>query len=248
MKDSFPQADQLLDVVRSVSPDVHREAGELFEEDTESLRTYLRSDAFWQDLLSHTSPVQMDADVFFYLLFERFRRKLDRDEEFREAFARTLRESSDQNWDLQRTSRFLNDRDLILYLVQMLNHFVRTDRLYQLPTEKGENARYIVDMIQSSVDSDKHESFQIFCHIGNYTLYLTGVFPDWIRHRHRYKNRPMNLDSYRTYGQTYYERAASHSMADRRQLRSVLTKLAEGFDPVRSMISVVFRRLVPAFE
>lgn len=249
MRDRRDWSDQLMKLIDSVSPEVLDQARDLFEDDPASLRNYVRSETFWDDLMEENGPVEADVDAFFFILFEQFRTRLSENDSFRREFSHSLHQLSDESWEIDRARNFLNDDALVHYLVDMLSEFVQTHNVYQLPIEGDDDEyRYIVDMLKTAVDSGRSETFQIYCHIGNYTLFLTGVFPEWIRYRHEYKNRPMNLDSYTNYGKTYYERAANHSLADRQQLRPVLKKLSMGYDPVRTMINFMFQRMLPAFQ
>jgi len=236
----------MLQFVREVSDELPAEAEALFREDPESLETYLASEAFLQDLLSRPDPLQVEPAYFFEVLFRQFRRRLAQDARFREAFYDTVRETSDESWEPARVRSFFEDRALIEYLVDLLSQFVRREDVYRLPTDRDREYRYVFEMLEASLDSNDRETFRIYCHVGNYSLYLTGLFPDWVRHRHRYRNRPLDVDSYRNYGRAFYGRAASHRQADSRQMRAVLTKLHRGYDLVRSSLSMIFRELIPA--
>ena len=89
--------------------------------------------------------------------------------------------------------------------------------------------QYIVDMITDSLHSDNIEKFYIYCHIGNYTLFLTGMIPEYIKYRYEYKRRPVNKHYYVGFGKTYYGLASEHTNARRNRLTGTLSQLSEGF-------------------
>lgn len=239
-------SEDMLDLVLTVSRDLPPEAERLFREDPESLETYLASEAFLEALLEHPAPLSIDAAPFFYVLFRQFQRRLRTDAGFRERFRTMVRRTAEGTPDPQRARGFFDDRELIGYLVELLRGFVRREDVYQLPGDDEREYRYVFEMLEASLDSDEHETFQIYRQVGDYSLYLTGLFPDWLRHRHRYRHRPMDVDSYRNYGKAFYERAANHRQAENRQLRRVLTKLHRGYDLVRSAVVMIFRDMLPA--
>lgn len=248
MESESPWADDMLQLVQEISDDLPPEAEALFRDDPESLEIYLGSEAFLEDLLAWPDPLNIEPETFFYILFRQFRRKLETHPSFQQRFRKLVSETAG---DVDRSlggPSFFEDRELIVYLVDLLRQFVRREDVYQLPTDPDREYRYVFEMLEASLDSNDHETFQIYRHVGNYSLYLTGLFPDWIRHRHRYKDRPMDVDSYRDYGKTFYERAANHRQAEDRQLRTVLNKLNRGYDLVRGSLELIFKELIPAFQ
>lgn len=239
-------SDELIELVKDVSDRLPEEAEELLREDTESLKVYLASEAFLDDLHSGQLPIAVGTDVFFLVLLFQLQRKINEDERFQRDFLHQLRSTSDKSWSKSSVKSFLDDQHLIFYLVKMLDRFVDAEELYNLPNRDDDDYRYVFEMIEASRESNDSERYQIFCHIGNYSLYLTGVFPDYIRYRHERKNRPMDVNSYCNYGKTYYEKAAKHRLARKQSLEPVLKKLSRGYDLVRTSLELMFKRLVPA--
>lgn len=239
-------SDELVDLVKTVSDRFPDEAEDLLREDTQSLKVYLASEAFLEDLLTDNSPIDVGTDVFFLVLLYQLQRKINEDERFQRDFLHQLRDTSDRSWSKSTVETFLDDQHLIFYLVEMLDRFIDAEELYNLPTRDDGECRYVFEMIEASRDSNDSERYQIFCHIGNYSLYLTGVFPDYIRYRHERKNRPMDVDSYCDYGKAYYEKASKHRLAKKKSMEPVLRKLSRGYDLVRTSLELMFKRLVPA--
>lgn len=122
------------------------------------------------------------------------------------------------------------DRKVINYLANLLSLFVKVDRLYRIQPGEPVTQEYIYEMLGEAINANGRRQFTIFAHIGNFTLFLTGMFPAWIDYRHRFKNRPVDRKFYEDQGRTYYHQAALHPLADEFRLKEVFFRLALGFD------------------
>lgn len=121
------------------------------------------------------------------------------------------------------------ERKVINYIANMLSLFVKIDRLYRIRPSDPVTSEYIVDMIQRIPQAAESERFAIYAHVGNFALFLTGMFPDWIEHRFRFKHRLVNRKYYEDQGAAYYHQAGLHPLADRFELHDVFLRLALGF-------------------
>lgn len=249
MKDSdwSDDLDEIIEVVDSVSPQIDEQAKNLFREDHQSLKVYLGSQSFFEDLMAEDSSVRLSPEILFFIMYEQFKRKLRDESSFQKLMIENMKENGADQISSEVSPEFFEDQSLIQYLVTMLKRFVKTNDVYKLPVNDDKRYKYVFEMLEASRDSSDTESFQIFLHIGNYSLFLTGLFPEWIRYRHEHKNRPMDIDSYRKYGKTFFDRASNHRLARRRKLEPVLSKLSKGYDFVRSSVELIFRRMLPAF-
>lgn len=134
------------------------------------------------------------------------------------------------------------DRRVIHYLANLLSLFVRADRLHRIAPHERERYSYLVDMIAAAADADARRRFLLYSHIGNYSLYLTGLFPQWIEHRHRYRRRPVDMDYYVEFGRAYFERASGHPLAREYRLDEVFLRLALLFDHYQRALNELSRR------
>lgn len=137
--------------------------------------------------------------------------------------------------------RTATDRAVINYLANLLSLFVRTDRVYR--PESGDRAsyEYFTDLMAAAQHADERRSFLLRAHIGNYALYLTGLFPGWIEHRHRYKKRPLDARYYADMGRTGYRDAASSRLAKAFELDDIFLRLALMFDRYREWLNLLAR-------
>ncbi len=130
-----------------------------------------------------------------------------------------------------------DERKVVFYLANLLSLFVPADRVYRVQPQEKDTHAYIIDLIAESVGADSNRQFLIHSHIGNYALFLAGVFPRWITHRHRFKHRPLNLRSYADFGSGYFQQAATHRLAREYRLDGVFMRLAMLFDRYRLILN-----------
>lgn len=126
----------------------------------------------------------------------------------------------------------IEDRRVADYVGALLSHHLH---------ERGERARpgvYLVDLVREIAEARTAEhAFTLQAEVGDRALYLAGVFPDWIYHRHRYGRRPVDLDYYEEMGSRYYAAAARHEAATRLELADVLAFLAAAFVALRQALN-----------
>ncbi len=72
----------------------------------------------------------------------------------------------------------LSDNQVVLYVSQMLLDFMHTDNLYPYVDDSGNQICYITDMISMAEKSDLREKQEIYRYVGDYVLFILGVFPE----------------------------------------------------------------------
>ena len=126
----------------------------------------------------------------------------------------------------------IEDRRVADYVGALLSHHVHG---------RAHGARhgvYLVDLVREIAEARTSEhAFSLQTEVGDRALYLAGVFPDWIYHRHRYGRRPIDLEYYEEMGSRYYAVAARHEAAARLELADVLAFLAEAFVALRQALN-----------
>lgn len=128
----------------------------------------------------------------------------------------------------------IDDRRVADYVGALLSDHVRREA-----GGGGERGGvYLVDLVRSVAEARTSEhAFSLQTAVGDRALYLAGIFPDWIYHRHRYGRRPVDLDYYEDMGRRYYAAAARHEAAARYELADVLELLAEAFVALRQALN-----------
>ncbi len=77
------------------------------------------------------------------------------------------------------------------YLSNLLARFAGTDELYKIRNAAGKRLEYLIDFMMEIQDvqdlsTDRFSPFrerEIKQHIGDYTLFMTGIFRDFVTHR-----------------------------------------------------------------
>jgi hypothetical protein len=139
----------------------------------------------------------------------------------------------------------LDDLLLADYLSSLLLAFGRMARDHQIDELTGQ-FRYLVDIVDAGDRSDGHRAFRLRAHLGEFALWLTGVFPDHITARVRRKGAP-GLDYYESVGATGFRMAARFRDAEQHGLDRVYLVCAEAFPRVRVALNrIADRHLFPA--
>lgn len=129
------------------------------------------------------------------------------------------------------------ERRVINYLANLLALFVETHRLYRVVDDDPERFEYLVDLLEEAADADPRRRFEVRAHIGNYALYLTGVFGRWIEAHNRYGRRPVDTGYYADMGSASFGEASAMAPAREYGLTDVFLRLSLQFDPYRDALS-----------
>lgn len=144
--------------------------------------------------------------------------------------------------DLLRRSG-VDDRDLADYLAALLIEFGRRDRAFRVDWHDDQVHRYLVDIVADLEASEGDRRFQVMAHLGNFALWLSGLFPDYIAARRLRKGGP-DLSYYDTLGRRGFELASDHVLADRYHLDGVFRAAADHYDEVRRTLNLLSDRLL----
>jgi hypothetical protein len=136
----------------------------------------------------------------------------------------------------------IQDRAVADYVAEVLTEFSRTERGRCLVPGQAAPLDYFVEMLSALQTADDRTSFMLRVHIGNYSLFLSGVFPDRIRFRAEARGFP-DLKYYEALGRTQYRVASDHRLARRFELSEILGTLAERFQASRLALNDIAERL-----
>lgn len=142
----------------------------------------------------------------------------------------------------------IDDRELADYLAALLLDFGQRDRAWRIDWNDDERHAYLVDILADLDASGGERRFKVMVHLGNYALWLAGVFPDYIAARHLRKAGP-DVTYYDTLGRRGYGLASDHALAERYGLDGVLRLAAERFPSLRGALNGVSDRVFfPGFN
>lgn len=126
----------------------------------------------------------------------------------------------------------IDDRRVADYVGALLSHHVQA---------RGDAARqgvYLFDLVREIAEARTADhAFSLQTEVGDRALYLAGIFPDWIYHRHRYGRRTVDLEYYEEMGSRFYAVAARHEAAARLEVADVLSFLADAFVALRQALN-----------
>ena len=143
----------------------------------------------------------------------------------------------------------LDDRALCDYLASLLEEFTRTAALRHRPPPPARTARrnaascICPTCSTHCVRPAPRRRFFLRARLGDYTLFLTGMFPGNIERRRSRRGAP-GCSFYEEMGRASYRAAASHEVARHRGLSGVFNGLAEQFHEVRLALNQLADRLL----
>jgi len=136
----------------------------------------------------------------------------------------------------------VDDRELADYLASMLLEFGRRERAYQVDWNDDQRHRYVIDILADLELSQGARRFKVMVHLGNYALWLAGLFPAYIAARQLRSGGP-DLSYYDTLGRRGFELASDHALADHYNLETVFRSAAERYPEVRGALNDISERV-----
>jgi hypothetical protein len=157
----------------------------------------------FETVLDHHAPLSISPQLYFYLLVRHV---------------------------LKQTG--LNDRTVSDYVAAMLECFSHSARM-RAPGAGGSDGpiQYVSDMLVALRNASPQLTFRIRAHMGNYALFITGIFRETVESRSQ-RGAP-DLSFYEDVGRTSYRAVAQHEYARSWELTGVYEQLAEDFHGVR---------------
>ena len=134
------------------------------------------------------------------------------------------------------------DRKLSDYVGSLLETFSRTNRLEAPDKIDNRPHEYISDMLIALRRVSPEQAFLLRAHIGNYSLFITGIFHENTQRR-SLRGAP-DIEFYEQIGRTNYQLVASHETARRCELNDVFLGLANRFHDVRLALNDLSDRLL----
>jgi len=137
----------------------------------------------------------------------------------------------------------LAEREVADYVAEVLAEFSQTHRTQMRVSAQGKPMDYFVDMLAALKTADDLTSFFIRAHMGNYSLFLSGVFPDRIRMRSERKGAP-DIRYYEEIGRSSFRAASDHRLAYKYDVAEIFNTLSERFQTTRRALNDLGDRLI----
>jgi hypothetical protein len=181
--------------------------------DEESRDLILDDEALFHALLERRGCLRVSTRFYFYILIRHVFRRSD-----------------------------IQDRAVADYVAEVLAEFARTERARCVVPGQTNPLDYLFEMLTALKTADDRTSFFIRVHIGNHSLFLSGVFPERIRFRAEMRGFP-NLKYYEGLGRTHFRMASDHRLAQRYEVAKIYNTLAERFQATRLALNDIADRL-----
>ncbi|MFP4624588.1 MAG: hypothetical protein ACLFRX_10450 [Gemmatimonadota bacterium] len=135
----------------------------------------------------------------------------------------------------------LDDRTVADYVAALLMEFGREDRAYRVAPDTPDRFHYLVDLVAAMDTGDGRRQFMVRAHLGDYALWLSGIFPDHVTARVQRRGAP-GLDYFEAMGASGYRLAADSPLASRHGLDRLYRTAADAFPELRVALNRVADR------
>ena len=181
--------------------------------DEESRDLILDDDALFHALLERRGCLRVSSRFYFYILVRNVFRRSD-----------------------------VRDRAVADYVAEVLAEFAQAERARCFLPGQLNSLDYFFEMLSALNAADDRASFFIRAHIGSYSLFFSGVFPDRIRVRAELRGFP-DVKYYDALGRTHFRAASDHRLAQRYDVAEIFGTLSDRFETARRALNDIADRL-----
>ncbi|MEA3210738.1 MAG: hypothetical protein QOE70_3795 [Chthoniobacter sp.] len=174
--------------------------------DAEARDSVLDHPKLVESVLEHGAPLSISPQLYFYVLIRH-----------------VLKETG------------LNDRGVCDYLASLLETFSQTARMRSPANGDANPVQYVSDMLIALRDASPSQTFLIRAHVGNYALFITGMFHETVQCRSQ-RGAP-DLSFYEEVGSANFRAVAQHQLARSCSLTGIFEALSDQFREVRRALN-----------
>lgn len=128
----------------------------------------------------------------------------------------------------------IDDPALAAYIANLLVDFTHVNNLYAIRNARGRRLEDVAEMLIESDPLGAGRSFfyerELRKHIGDYTLFLSGLFPEYVGTLEKKPGRPDAFIDYMKAGKESYRVVASFDQFEFRHQAPLFRHLAERFE------------------
>ncbi len=135
----------------------------------------------------------------------------------------------------------IDEQETADYVASMLLAFGSSRRAYRIGDGSGREFSYLVDLVAEMERAGARERFLLMVHLGDYSLWVSGLFPHYVAERLRRRGAPP-LSYYEGMGASGYSMAADSAEAERFGIDRVLMAVARQFAGVRIALNRISDR------
>ncbi len=134
----------------------------------------------------------------------------------------------------------ITDAELADYLSGVLEVFGQ-EGVGKCGTARG--VFYVIDWLQQLEQAPPEDHFELYVMAGNRLLFLTGIFPGFLRERTRRRGAP-SLEFYEQVGRHFFNSASLHPLSRLCDTDELYGRLADSFTDLRHVLNDFSSRLV----
>jgi len=139
------------------------------------------------------------------------------------------------------------DRGISDYVASIVVHFAMRDNVHRISQSDDEVYDTVAALLADVDHGDPTRRFLVRAHLGNYALWLGGMFPDRVEGRSRHGGP--DLDYYDEMGQRGFALAAQHRLAKQYGMEALYEAASQRFQRIRAALNHVSDRyLFPGRE
>jgi hypothetical protein len=130
----------------------------------------------------------------------------------------------------------VDDRAVTDYCAAMVLAFGRNGRAWRIGEHDENEYAYLVDLVDEAGRAEGERQFRVQMHLGNFSLWLTGIFPDYIAARATRKGAP-DIPYYEALGRTGFLLASDSRLAEACGMSPVLRAAGRQFPVLRMALN-----------
>lgn len=141
----------------------------------------------------------------------------------------------------------LSDREIIFYVANLLTEFGRVEKLYSIRNAQGKALEDVGEMLLESNPLFEASSFdrerEVRKHIGDFTLFFAGLFPEAVHHWRLRRQRLDSLLDYVRAGKESYFIVSEFNLFEYKDSAPFFKKMADQFESCVFGLNLVKRNL-----
>jgi len=141
----------------------------------------------------------------------------------------------------------ITDSEITSYVSDLLAEFSRTENLYRIRDSRGKRLEDIGQMLAASDPLHEASSFErereVRKHIGDFTLFFAGLFPEALNHWRLRRQRLESVVDYVRAGKESYFIVAAFNQFEYRGVAPLFQKMSEQFETCVFGLNLVKRDL-----
>jgi hypothetical protein len=179
----------------------------------EHSNSILDNDVLFQAILEENHCLKISGRLYFYVLVRR-----------------VLRNAG------------IDQPDIADYVAEMLAEFSAGQRA-NCPVHPEQPMSYLFEMLAAIEHSDDRNQFRIRAHVGNHTLFFSGIYAEHLEYRAKFRGAP-EIKYYEDLGRMNFRVARDHRLAKQYDLSEIYDSLSDGFHSIRLALNDMTDRLI----